>query len=930
MRLSALLVLSLCAAVAGCDKPEDTGDVGIKAGAVSLFDPAAVNPALCSSAAIPFPNNALFASSTSPTGITTDTTLNIPSTASTAVAANLTDGFSTTASAFTDVVGLIDYASVAEGLIVLEADADPRILQLGVDYTVQPSVAMGQASGTGGCPLDASGLTNASPARFLPIFQQRSRILIEPLHPLNPSTTYIVAVTKGLRAASGVPVAPNEFFPLVNSDTAICDLAGTSADLLDCDDPAALADAAARLDAPILNVMGAPMPDPLGGPTPISGTAAALVRLRTLETLRGALVRPTVAGMNSLFEAIGEPAIPDDDLVIAWSFTTQAIGATLQTLNAIQTAKTFAVAAVPNSGAGDVDGNGRLGTGELGTGLANTADIHVGRLLQVPYYLDAVDEASDTQSQKVASQLGYWHNNGAVTTGATGVWPAVVFDHDMDPATSPIPAPCSGPPFEFVAPVSTTNCYRIPIAGGNDAQGNPWGSLEDLPVMITVPNANSGQTQPAGGWPVVIFQHGITGNRTQMLAIAPTLASAGFVTVSIDLPLHGIFSGPFFQDDFERHFELDVATGSGSCLSNTAGDGSPDPSGTCFINLGSLATSRDNLRQAVADLIHVVKSLQAVDETSLDLDNDALTDDIDGTRIHFVGLSLGSIVGTTMLGVNTDVQAASLSVPGGGIGKLLDSSASFGPVIAAGLAGTAFLGAGTNGVGSPFEGTDTYETFVRFAQHLVDPADPINYAVAANANHPIHMTMVENDTVVPNHANTTCPADISTLPPGVGATAASNALADTRDAACDAGIDLVGTNSTTQAACNGNVAAVGLCPAVTSATLGGATVQDEVILTGYLSGTEPLSGEMGLASGGLIAALPADCATDSDATELDILVEFATALARHGTLLTPDADSTGGNGNDTALLATTQEMQRQTVSYLLSGGTDLDLLAQCP
>src|SRR3546814_5166859 len=45
---------------------------------------------------------------------------------------------------------------------------------------------------------------------------------------------------------------------------------------------------------------------------------------------------------------------------------------------------------------------------------------------------------------------------------------------------------------------------------------------------------------PADGWPVVIFQHGITGNRTQMIAIAPALAAAGFATVAIDLPLHGL------------------------------------------------------------------------------------------------------------------------------------------------------------------------------------------------------------------------------------------------------------------------------------------------------------------------------------------------------------------------------------------------------
>jgi hypothetical protein len=92
-------------------------------------------------------------------------------------------------------------------------------------------------------------------------------------------------------------------------------------------------------------------------------------------------------------------------------------------------------------------------------------------------------------------------------------------------------------------------------------------------------------------------------------------------------------------------------------------------------------------------------------------------------------------------------------MPGGGIAKLLDASARFSPVISQGLA--------ANGV---VKGTDTYETFLRFAQTLVDSGDPINFAVAARANHPIHMIEVIGgstksdgskslpDQVVPNNA----------------------------------------------------------------------------------------------------------------------------------------------------------------------------------
>ena len=61
-----------------------------------------------------------------------------------------------------------------------------------------------------------------------------------------------------------------------------------------------------------------------------------------------------------------------------------------------------------------------------------------------------------------------------------------------------------------------------------------------IPLFVTVPNAASPHTKPVAGWPVVVFQHGITGNRTQAAAIAGTYASQGFVVAAIDLALHGV------------------------------------------------------------------------------------------------------------------------------------------------------------------------------------------------------------------------------------------------------------------------------------------------------------------------------------------------------------------------------------------------------
>jgi pimeloyl-ACP methyl ester carboxylesterase len=622
LKLSALLLcVPLAFGLSGCssgDNPHVGAVPGQFAPLHSLFEPVPVNPA--STAAIPFPFNGLFSG-------TTDGTLNIPNTAGVpfVTAANLTDGFSTTASIFTDFLGFVDLSTAsaptdAPGLIIIDGSTGLPLVA-GVDYALQTSPA-----------LDAAGV---------PISDYRTRILIEPLKPLKPSNTYLVAVTRNLLSTLGQPATASDEFRIVRSGTVVADQVNPFLDLLNDAQKAAL------------------------------------------ETVRDVLMRPTVETFLGAYNAnpAFDPDLTEDDLVLVWSFNTQSVGLTLQRLNAGATGKTITVA------------DTTLSTGDLGLGLPNTADIYAGTFNSVPYYLL---NASDLPTDPLT---GFWTNDGTLN-GVTG----------------PLGIPCA----VFAVPESTTLCYPDP-----DVQ-----STETLPILVTVPNANSMQSEPDDGWPVVIFQHGITGNRTNMFGIAPALAAAGFVTVAIDLPLHGITdTGNPFYTVIERTFDLDLVN---NATSAPGPDGTIDSSGTHFVNLASLITSRDNLRQAVADLIHLAKSVGDIDDG-----NGGIA--IDTDRIYFVGHSLGGMVGTALLGVNSDVRAATLAMPGGGIAKLLDASAAFGPVIAAGL--------GASGIA---EGTDTYETFMRFAQHLVDPADPANFAAAAATGHPIHFIEVIGDTVVPN------------------------------------------------------------------------------------------------------------------------------------------------------------------------------------
>ena len=258
---------------------------------------------------------------------------------------------------------------------------------------------------------------------------------------------------------------------------------------------------------------------------------------------------------------------------------------------------------------------------------------------------------------------------------------------------------------------------------------------------MTVPNATSlAATPPAAGWPVVIFQHGITRNREDLLAVADTLADAGFAAIAIDLPLHGVTSttdplkaesNPAFGDDVERTFNLDFAN-------NTTGaagaDGSIDSSGTHFINLTSLLTSRDNVRQGVSDLLTLRKSLASITTVPLNI-----------SQVGFIGHSLGGIVGTVYLGAETTSTPASLVTTGGGIARLLDASPSFSPIIHAGLANAGLV-----------QGSAGYDLFMANAQTMLDAADPINWGAKAAQTHPLHMIEVVglngvgSDQVIPN------------------------------------------------------------------------------------------------------------------------------------------------------------------------------------
>jgi len=457
--------------------------------------------------------------------------------------------------------------------------------------------------------------------------------------------------------------------------------------------------------------------------TPLaSGSGTACVSLEPLLPATSACSLEPLRQLTNSFEAAAAAAgVVRADIVVSFVLNTQGVTPTLRLLRAqaAPAATRFA----------------RTGLTTAAAGLPPIGDIYIGTI-DLPYY------------------------HTAPGTGAPAAPPSVVLSSFWTAAPGAYVAPFSALGLD---PTSTNLTVANPIPVRR--------SVVKVPVLATLPNAASGRTRPAAGWPVVMFQHGITRSRCDMLAISATMAQAGFAVIAIDQPLHGatpdnpadtcrpfhIGATPFAQlGARERTFDVDL-------VDNTTGaagaDGKVDASGTHSINLASLLTSRDNLRQAETDL-----GVVAVSIPSMDLDGNTVPD-LDGSRIGFVGQSLGAIVGIPFLALEPTVTTAVLNVPGGGIANMLNGSATFGPRIRAGISAAS----GIPQTDARFPGT--LGQFLLIAQTVVDSADPINYARLTTGKRLLVQEVVGGGTVLPDQVipNTVPGAPLSGTEPLIAA-----------------------------------------------------------------------------------------------------------------------------------------------------------------
>ena len=534
---------------------------------------------------LPFPDNLLFTGSS-------DGTLNIPvddaeDFSDPLVALNALDGFASSAPISVALTGPANPASVVLGDSV-------RVFELSTSD-----------DGVAGISRELSN------AEIYPSVagDNDDTIVILPIVPLSPATTYLVVLTKGITSSTDDALDKSVSYYLTSSDI------------------------------------------------PLEGDLAELEPVRQLTARYEAAA--ATAGVN------------EDDIALSWAFTTQSMQPTMDALSDSSQTRTLTLA------------EGAVNTSALGSGFDGSANIYAGTI-ELPYYQNS---PADSAPPEIIN--GFWRTaSGGFTTSAD-------------------PAPAQR-------------------------------SIQTVPLLVSVPASDT----PSGGWPVAIFQHGITRNRSDMLTLADNMAKAGIALLAIDLPMHGITddSSVLHADSpvmsalgaTERHFDLDLQNNSSM---QAGSDSMTDSSGAHFYNLSNLLNARDNLRQAVADLLNLKASLGGLSDIG-----------IDGSSVSFIGHSLGAIAGTVFLAQDAETGPAVLSVPGVGLARLLAESASFGPVIESAL----------SDAGIPLDSAE-YEQFLTAAQTDLDSADPVNYAADAAALHPVLLHEVVgnsagslSDQVIPN------------------------------------------------------------------------------------------------------------------------------------------------------------------------------------
>ena len=440
------------------------------------------------------------------------------------------------------------------------------------------------------------------------------------------------------------------------------------------------------------------------------GDPAGLASLRGLELLWNGHA-PLLAGLDPLLpQLLPEGTGTRDDLLLAWAFDTQTLGDPLDPSLEGSAAQQL-TASVPAP--------------VLGTPLAGE-----GAPLSVEEFFASALPGAPCSALGCAA-IGAVYAQSPLTAAPTFASASFLQGDD-----------CS-------ALGSRAGAFDDPIAPSKVCE-------RQLPGLVFVPLAPAGPS----GYATVVFGHGLSRSKEDLLVLAGTLASAGIASVAIDWPDHGERAARVSSDAL---IGCDGA-GPGRPCSDRFG---PTCAPQCFAPILSadLPTTRDHLRQGVLDHLALEAGLRHCAQPGA-----CAGLHIDPARLGYLGHSLGALIGGVSTALSTSTGAAALHAGAGDWLQIVVESDSdavrcslVDGLIAAGVVTGEPWSGGTNPMAACLEdGWRSQPRFVEFAaaaRWILDPIDPVNYAGPRAAEEsgagPLLLAEIAGDAVIPNSATET-------------------------------------------------------------------------------------------------------------------------------------------------------------------------------
>jgi hypothetical protein len=266
----------------------------------------------------------------------------------------------------------------------------------------------------------------------------------------------------------------------------------------------------------------------------------------------------------------------------------------------------------------------------------------------------------------------------------------------------------------FASPEMRTSDGTFQVTGGLPQPQ----SAVDLEVFLAFSDGTFG-----GKRPVVIYQHGLGGDKDGSWGAAERLSEIGVAVFSIDSPEHGT-RGAGAMGQLESVFAFFGV----------------DPETNAF----DLGKARDNFRQMTVDqleLIRFIGSLETLDLLPLGAPDGV--PDLDTSQVLYIGHSFGAVQGASVFALAPEIRHAVWNVGGDGLMLIMEDSLLFSLLV--------------NTIKPPETTDGQLARFFSATQAIIDPGDPLNFAPHCLVTPPpgagprsILLQEVIEDGIVPN------------------------------------------------------------------------------------------------------------------------------------------------------------------------------------